>query len=66
MGTARALGVPVTCLADAVGVAATLIGPERTRWMTQTVPAAIIAGAELPDAPALRIGRRMHKLLHRR
>ena len=57
---------PVTCLADAVGVAATLIGPDRTRWMTQTAPAAIIAGADLPDAPTLRIRRGMHKLLRRR
>jgi hypothetical protein len=34
--------------------------------MTETAPAAIIAGFELPDAPALPIGRRMHNLLRRR
>ena len=54
---------PVTCLADAVGVAATLIGPDRTRWMTQTAPAAIIAGADLPDAPTLRIAEGCTSLL---
>jgi protein-tyrosine phosphatase len=57
---------PVTYLADAVAVAGTLIGPDRTRWMTQSAPAAIIAGIELPDAPSLPIGRRMHNLLRRR
>jgi protein-tyrosine phosphatase len=57
---------PVTRLADAADEAATLIGPDRARWMTQSAPAAIIAGAELPEAPALRTGRRMHKLLRRR
>ena len=56
----------VTCLAEAVREAVTLIGPDRARWMTQSAPAAIIAGAELPEAPALRTGRRMHKLLRRR
>lgn len=56
----------VTRLADAAAEAATLIGPDRTRWMTQTAPAAILTGAELPAAPALRVRRRMHKLLGRR
>jgi protein-tyrosine phosphatase len=57
---------PVTCLADAVGVAATLVGPDRTHWMTQTAPAAIIAGADLPDPPTPRISRGMQRLLRRR
>ena len=43
---------PVTQLAKAVAVAAELVGPERARWMVQTVPAAILEGAEIPDAPA--------------
>ena len=55
----------VTCLADAVAEAVRLIGPDRTRWMTQSAPAAILTGAELPNAPAPRIGGRFHKLLRR-
>jgi protein-tyrosine phosphatase len=53
---------PVTQLADAVRAAVTLMGPDRARWMTQTAPAAIIAGAEVPDAPEVR----RHRLLRRR
>jgi protein-tyrosine phosphatase len=43
---------PVTRLEAAVELAAELVGPERARWMAQTAPAAILEGAELPDAPA--------------
>jgi protein-tyrosine phosphatase len=56
----------VTRLASAAEEAATLLGADRARWMTQTAPAAILAGAELPAGPAPRIGRRMPKLLRRR
>lgn len=56
---------PITSLADAVSAAVTLAGPDRARWLTQTAPVAIIAGAELPEAPAVRAGRRRHKLPRR-
>jgi protein-tyrosine phosphatase len=57
---------PVTRLADAVRTAVELVGPERARWMTQTAPAAIIAGTEVPDGPQIRPQRRMRRLLRRR
>jgi len=44
---------PVSRLAEAVAVAAGLIGAERARWMADDVPRAILAGAELPAPPAL-------------
>jgi protein-tyrosine phosphatase len=56
---------PVTCLAQAAQVAAALVGPDRAHWMTHTAPEAIIAGAELPDAPDALNGRRRHRLLRR-
>ena len=36
----------------AMPAAVALVGPERAHWMTQTAPAAVIAGAELPGGPA--------------
>jgi protein-tyrosine phosphatase len=56
---------PVTSLAEAASAAETLVGPDRARWLTQAAPAAIIAGAELPEAPAVRAGSRRSKLLRR-
>jgi len=53
---------PVTRLAQAFEVATEWVGPERARWMTQTAPAAIIAGAPLPDPPALRRQPRPRRL----
>jgi protein-tyrosine phosphatase len=57
---------PITCLAEATRVAAALAGPDRCRWMTEIAPAAILAGAEVPDAPEVRNRRRRHGLLRRR
>ncbi len=54
---------PVTRLAQAVSAAATLVGPERARWMAQAAPAAIISGAELPDAPPIVTPGRRGRLL---
>lgn len=53
---------PVTRLAPAARAVAELVGPERARWMAQTVPAAIIEGAELPDPPPVVTRRRRRKL----
>jgi protein-tyrosine phosphatase len=55
---------PVTSLGEAVAEAVALTGPDRARWITQTAPAAIIAGAELPEPPEVRPPR--HGLLRRR
>jgi protein-tyrosine phosphatase len=44
---------PVTALAAAADAAAELVGPELARWLTCSVPAAIIAGDELPRAPEM-------------
>jgi protein-tyrosine phosphatase len=44
---------PVTRLAEAIQAATELVGPERAQWLAQGVPAAIVAGAELPDAPMI-------------
>jgi protein-tyrosine phosphatase len=57
---------PVTCLGKAARIAATLVGPDRARWMTHAVPEAIIAGAAIPEAPAGLSVRRRHGLLRRR
>lgn len=57
---------PVTSLAVAVREAAKIAGPERALWMTQSAPAAIIAGADLPDGPQVPIRRRRHGFLRRR
>ena len=53
---------PVTRLAEAAEVAAELVGPERARWITQTVPAAILEGAEIPEAPAVSLQPRRRSL----
>jgi protein-tyrosine phosphatase len=53
---------PVTRLAQAESAAATLVGPERARWLTQSAPAAIIQGAELPQAPPIVTQRRRRRL----
>lgn len=45
---------PVTSLRDGVRAAAGLVGSERAEWMARDVPAAIIAGTELPEPPKLR------------
>ncbi len=44
---------PVTTLPLAAEAAASLVGAERANWMTATAPAAIVAGAPLPDPPAI-------------
>lgn len=44
---------PVTNLRAGVSATAELVGPERARWLSETVPAAIVAGAELPAAPPI-------------
>lgn len=44
---------PVTQLAEGAAAATDLFGPERTHWMAQAAPAAIIEGGELPEAPAI-------------
>ncbi len=49
---------PVTSLAEAVEAAAELVGAERARWMTEAVPAAIIAGEPLPVAPLVLASRK--------
>jgi protein-tyrosine phosphatase len=49
---------PVTRLPEAVAAAASLLGPDRARWMSADAPAAIFNGAELPEAPPVLAGRR--------
>jgi protein-tyrosine phosphatase len=44
---------PVTTLAQAVEAAEALVGPDRAHWMTQSAPAAILDGLELPAAPPI-------------
>jgi len=44
---------PVTRLSDAADAAAARFGPDRAAWLAATAPAAIIAGAELPDPPPI-------------
>lgn len=48
---------PVTNLAPAQQALAAIVGPERSRWMTQTAPAALIEGSELPEPPPIVDGR---------
>lgn len=45
---------PVSELAAGVDAAGSLFGPERAGWLTQLAPAAILAGEELPEPPAVR------------
>lgn len=45
---------PVTMLADALDELAALVGEPRARWMTVSVPAAIVAGNTLPAAPEIK------------
>jgi protein-tyrosine phosphatase len=49
---------PVTNLALGVEAAASLVGPERARWMAAGVPAAVLAGAALPPDPPIIADRR--------
>ena len=44
---------PVTRLAQVADAAAALVGADRAAWLTADAPAAIIEGAQLPDAPAI-------------
>jgi protein-tyrosine phosphatase len=53
---------PVTRLPQAVEAAAALVGPDRARWMAAAAPAAIVAGAGLPEAPPLLARRRKRRL----
>jgi protein-tyrosine phosphatase len=57
---------PVTRLPEAVAAAAALLGPERARWMAVDAPAAILQGAELPEAPPIVAKRRQTRLWGRR
>jgi protein-tyrosine phosphatase len=57
---------PVTALASAVDAAASIVGLARARWMAREAPAAIIAGAELPEAPGIQAGRRSRRRFTRR
>jgi protein-tyrosine phosphatase len=50
---------PVTGLAEAVQAAAALVGGARAEWMATAVPAAIIAGESLPEAPDIETSRRL-------
>lgn len=50
---------PVTELADAFDYAAALVGPARAQWLTRKAPGAILAGAELPQAPAVKARQRI-------
>jgi protein-tyrosine phosphatase len=54
---------PVTRLADAVRVAAELVGADRAQWMAAAAPAAIVEGRALPPPPSLQRPRRRHRLL---
>ncbi|MGO9957815.1 MAG: tyrosine-protein phosphatase [Solirubrobacteraceae bacterium] len=49
---------PMTLLPEAVEAAASLVGPERARWMSSDAPAAIVAGRDLPEPPAVVVRRR--------
>jgi protein-tyrosine phosphatase len=44
---------PVTVLSEAVEAAEALVGTERALWMAESVPAAIVEGGPLPEAPAI-------------
>jgi protein-tyrosine phosphatase len=53
---------PVTRLAEAVEVAAELVGPDRATWMAREAPGAIISGAELPPPPPILKPRKARRL----
>jgi protein-tyrosine phosphatase len=53
---------PITRLAEGAEAAASLVGPERARWMTEGSPAAILDGRELPEAPSLVTSRQRRRL----
>jgi protein-tyrosine phosphatase len=55
----------ITRLARARQAATALVGEPRAQWMTVAAPAAIIAGTELPDPPAVVPERRRRWLLRR-
>lgn len=57
---------PVTALGTAVDVAAAIVGPLRASWMGREAPAAIIAGNELPDPPAIAPSRSIRRRFMRR
>lgn len=44
---------PVTSLREGVEAATVIVGAERAMWMARDAPGAIVAGAELPEAPPL-------------
>jgi protein-tyrosine phosphatase len=56
---------PVTELASATAALRSLVGPARTRWLTHDVPAAILSGNELPEAPPIATGSRTRRMLRR-
>lgn len=56
----------ITRLAQAAETAAALVGEPRAEWMTVGAPAAVIAGRELPDQPAVVPERRRRWPLRRR
>lgn len=53
---------PVSVLAKATGPAASLVGPERARWMAEASPAAIVAGKPLPEPPPVVASSRGRRL----
>ena len=53
---------PVTQLREGAEAAAALVGPERARWMTESVPAAILEGSQLPEPPPTVTTRRRPSL----
>jgi protein-tyrosine phosphatase len=57
---------PVTVLQDGVSAAAELVGADRAGWLSEGVPAAIVAGTELPPAPPIVGGPRQRRGLFRR
>jgi hypothetical protein len=56
---------PVTELANTTDALTSLVGPERTRWLTHDAPAAILAGAELPERPPIATRSRTRRMLRR-
>lgn len=57
---------PVGVLADAVELAASLVGREQALWMARDAPAAILAGKPLPERPPLARARRRAGLFAKR